>query len=245
MYVYNAAQSIVLPAYVVEDVPIDAPLFYYQEPGLDVQLYVKDSTDPATVWINGEKYPFSYGCGYSPTRNDAPYICICDINQDAKPDILLYGSSYRTELRQDVYLSNENDGHTELGDITWNPNDTLHTFVFNAEYMDNFQIHISVPSWNIDEIKQLDENLATELTSLGLYEDSILTEYGREWKIDQLQGKSIGIIKKDSNTYLYYEALIEAGYSEYTTGYGFRFEYQIENNVYNLTNISFIIPGAS
>lgn len=108
---------------------------------------------------------------------------------------MMYGTAYRTELRQDIYLSGENGAYCELGDITWNKNQASHNFSFNASLLDGFQ----------------------------------------------LQGYSIQYAKKeDGHTYLYYDTQIEAGYSEYCIGYGFRFEYLIQDNKYVLNTVSFM-----
>lgn len=124
----------------------------------------------------------SYGLGYSPMESEAPFISICDINNDAEPDLLICGTSYRTELRQDVYLSYGTNGYIELGDVTWNKNDVMHPFLFKASYIDAYQVHITAPDWNIDETMKVEEALAEQLVSLGLYDGhGNVTEYGRSW----------------------------------------------------------------
>lgn len=243
MLIYTAESSSDLPAQITDNLPQDVGVaFYSTEQNINILFYVEDSNEPAAVWINGEKYPFSYGLGYSPMESEAPFISICDINNDAEPDLLICGTSYRTELRQDIYLSNGTSGYIELGDVTWNKNDVMHPFLFKASYMDAYQVHITAPDWNIDETKKVEEALAEQLVSLSLYDGhGNITEYGRSWEMSQLQGKSVEYIHdEDGNTYLYYEAQIEAGYSEYTLGYGFRFEYLISDEMYELKNVVFI-----
>lgn len=84
--------------------------------------------------------------------------------------------------------------------------------------------------------------LKEELTTLGIYdENGNVTEYGQDWEITQLQGKSVNYTQdNEGNTYLYYETQIEAGYSEATLGYGFQFQYLIADKGYILQNVVFI-----
>lgn len=241
MSVYTEDSSVQLPDAVLTDIPDGGLVFYYEDRNLSIQFYVQDSEKPAIIWINGEKYPFSYGLGYSPMESEAPFICVCDINNDTEPDVLVYGTAYRTELRQDVYVSDGRGGYMEVGDITWNKNAVEHTFSFCADYQNDYQVRISAPEWNIEEVGELAEELAEQLVSLGLYEDGSITEYGLNWEINQLCGKSVRYSAgEDGNTYLYYEALIEAGYSEYDIGYGFRFKYLIHDSGYELKNVEFL-----
>ncbi len=241
MSVYTAETSATFPAWVLADMPDEGFAFYYEEQNLNIQFYVKNAEEPAVVWINGEKYPFSYGLGYSPVESEAPSVCISDINNDAEPDVFIYGTAYRTELRQDVYISDGIGGYTELGDITWNKNEMEHSFLFSADYLDRYRVKILAPDWNIEEVGILEEELREQLVSLRVYEGSAITEYGIDWEMNQLQGKSIQYrVGEDGNAYLYYEALIEAGYSEYDTGYGFCFEYLIHDSGYELKNVEFL-----
>lgn len=243
MLQYNTEASSDLPTQITDNLPQDAAVtFYSTEQNIPVLFYVEDSNEPAVIWINGEKYPFSYGLGYSPMESEAPFFSICDINNDAEADILICGTSYRTELRQDVYLSNGTGGYIELGDVTWNKNETQHSFTFHATCRDAYQIQITSPDWNIDETKKVEEALAGQLVLLGVYDgEGNVTEYGQNWEMSQLQGKSVTYIHDEAgNTYLCYETQIEAGYSEYTLGYGFRFEYLIADGMYELKNVEFI-----
>lgn len=229
-----------LPSWIVDKLPADVDRgFYYAEQDVNVLLYVEDSQEPAVVWINEEKYPFSYGYGYSPMESEAPFISIRDINKDTRLDVLMHGISYRTEWRQDVYLSDGEGGYTELGDVTWNKADMVHSLQFTANYEEAYRVRITAPEWNIDEIKDVEGYLLEELIPLGLYdEEGKLTDYGRNWELSQLQGSSVTYRQdEDGNTYLFYEAEIEAGYSEYTIGCGFRFEYLISDGVYELKNV--------
>lgn len=117
-----------------------------------------------------------------------------------------------------------------------------HSFSFDASYVEGYQVQITAPDWNIDETSKLEEALAEQLVALGIYdEQGNVTEYGKSWEISQLQGKSVAYVQdKGGNARLYYEAQVEAGYSEYTLGYGFRFVYLIDDAGYELENVVFI-----
>lgn len=229
-----------LPESLANHLPEDIELaFYWTGQDLNILFYVADANEPAVIWINGKSYPFSYGYGYSPMESEAPLISICDINNDTEPDILISGTAYRTELRQDAYLSDGAGGYIELGDVTWNKGEITHPFSFHASYGNNYKVRIAAPDWKIDETEELDKMLKEELTALGIYDESgNITEYGQNWEITQLQGKSVNYTQDDEgNTYLYYETQIEAGFSEVILGYGFQFRYLIAEKGYNLQNV--------
>lgn len=228
-----------LSGYLPEDIEL---AFYWIGQDLNILFYVADANQPAVVWINGKGYSFSYGYGYSPMESEAPFISICDINKDTERDILISGTAYRTELRQDAYLSDGAGGYAELGDVTWNKGEVTHPFSFHASYGNDYKVRIAAPDWKIDETKELDKMLKEELTTLGIYdENGNVTEYGQDWEITQLQGKSVGYTQdNEGNVYLYYETQIEAGYSEATLGYGFQFQYLIADKGYILQNVVFI-----
>lgn len=242
MLVYIKGDS-ELPESLANYLPEDIELaFYWIEQNLNILFYVADANKPAIVRINGKSYSFSYGYGYSPMESEAPFISICDINNDTEPDILISGNAYRTELRQDVYLSDGAGGYVELGDVTWNKGEVTHPFSFHASYGNDYKVHITAPDWKIDETKELDKMLKEELITLGMYDESgNVTGRGQDWEITQLQGKLVSYMQdNEGNTYLYYETQIEAGYSEAILGYGFQFQYLIADKGYNLQNVVLI-----
>lgn len=246
MLVYHSGITEQLSSQIIDNLPQDnnSKIFYYIKDDISLLFYSNTLEEPASLWINGKEYPFSYGLNYNPQESEAPLICICDINNDDLSDIMMYGTAYRTELRQDIYLSGENGAYCELGDITWDKNQASHNFSFNASLLDGFQVHITASDWSVEETRKLSQELTDVLIALDLYDEnsSMLTDYGHEWKkLNQLQGYSIQYAKKeDGHTYLYYDTQIEAGYSEYCIGYGFRFEYLIQDNQYILNTVSFM-----
>lgn len=216
--------------------------FTWKTEDLSVELFVEDSEQPAVVMINDVKYPFSYGCGYSPMDSEAPLIKILDANNDGYEDILIVGTSYRTELREDFYLSKENGTYTELGDFTWNKQDEAKTLLFKAEYTDTLSVEIRSDEWNIlAEVPISKKLLYDVLIPIGVYDEKEkLTEYGASelFQLDQLQGDKIEYkIDDEGRLHVYYYALIEAGYSEYTLDCGFTFEYLISTEGYELEQV--------
>ena len=79
------------------------------------------------------------------------------------------------------------------------------------------------------------------LIPIGVYDEKEkLTEYGASllslW--NQLQGDKIEYnIDDDGRLHIYYFALIEAGYSEYTLDCGFAFEYLVTSDGYELEQV--------
>lgn len=196
----------------------------------------------AVVSINGIEYPFSYA-GYAPVAEE-PELAVYDVNKDGIDDFLFRGEAYRTELRQDVYLSAQDGNYVELGDVTWNNlNTDLNTFSFEARYVDDYSIHVVSDEWNIDEIVPIQAPSWLDIVhEEGIYDKKgKVTQYGSELLLETLQGQSVKYIKNNSeNIELIYSAQIAAGYSEYCLGWSFSFVYSIIDEGYELKSVSLI-----
>lgn len=194
------------------------------------------------VSINGIEYPFSYA-GYAPVAEE-PELAVYDVNKDGVDDFLFRGEAYRTEIRQDVYLSVQDGNYVELGDITWNSRNTeKNTFSFKAKYADDYEIHVVSDEWDMDEIVPIQAPSWLDI----VYEEGIydkkgkVTQYGSELLLEELQGQSVKYRKNDSEDIeLIYNAQIAAGYSEYCLGWSFSFVYSISNKGYELKSVSLI-----
>lgn len=219
-----------------EDIILD----YYNDESVNLLWTSEKDEFAVSIWINDKIYPYSYGRFGSFTEQ--PFVIIKDINNDGKNDILSYCFQYKTELRQDVYLSQPDGSYMELGDITWNPNSEEKTFEFSVEYKDNFMVHIQAPEYEIDVTEPIGEELQDVLKQLGVYEENgTLVEQGQKLISNQLQGKGITYAQDDNGkTYVIYDAPISLGYSDYHLPYGFQFVYMIGDNQYQLEKVSFI-----
>ena len=174
-----------------EDIILD----YYNDESVNL-LWTGEDEFAVSLWINDKIYPYSYGKFGSFTEQ--PFVIIKDINNDGKNDILSYCFQYKTELRQDVYLSQPDGSYMELGDITWNPNSEEKTFEFSVEYKDNFMVHIQAPECEIDVTEPIGEELQDVLKQLGVYEENgTLVEQGEKLISNQLQGKGITYAQDD------------------------------------------------
>ena len=218
----------------------DLILNYFDNGETKLLWSVAEDSFSVSLWINDKAYPYSYGRFGSFTEQ--PFVIIKDINNDGKNDILSYCFQYKTELRQDVYLSQPDGSYMELGDITWNPNSEEKAFEFSVEYKDNFMVHIQAPEYEIDVTEPIGEELQDVLKQLGVYEENgTLVEQGEKLISNQLQGKGITYAQDDNGkTYVIYDAPISLGYSDYHLPYGFQFVYMIGDNQYQLEKVSFI-----
>ena len=229
-----------------EDIILD----YYNDESVNLLWTSREDEFAVSLWINDKIYPYSYGKFGSFTEQ--PFVIIKDINNDGKNDILSYCFQYKTELRQDVYLSQPDGSYMELGDITWNPISVEKALEFSVEYKDNFMVHIQAPECEIDVTEPIGEELQNVLKQLGVYEENgrfvnqgeklISNRLQGETLIsNQLQGKGITYAQDDNGkTYVIYDAPIRLGYSDYHLPYGFRFVYMIGDNQYQLEQVSFI-----
>lgn len=198
--------------------------------------------DGAVVSINDIEYSFSYA-GYAPVAEE-PEFAVYDVNKDGVDDFLFRGEAYRTELRQDVYLSAQDGNYIELGDVTWNNlNPEMNTFSFEAKYADDYHIHVVSGEWGIDEVVPIQAPSWLDI----VYEEGIYDKKGKvhntgsELLLKELQGQSVKYIKNDSEEIeLVYNAQIAAGYSEYCLGWSFSFVYGISNEGYELKSVSLI-----
>lgn len=217
-------------------------IYFYAKNDIDIIFYVENEVEGVgTVWIQGKPYPFSYGESYYPRGGENPEVCFYDINGDGVQDVLLRGEAYKTMLRQDVYLSDGNATYKELGDITWRESDLSHSFSFIASYVDNKQVQVTAPNYNIDKLLPIGTTFQTLTETLGIYDSNgKVTEYGRsQYRLTQLQGQAVRYMLQNNGTILLrYEAQIEAGYSEYCIGSCFVFIYEIAESGYQLKSVT-------
>lgn len=148
--------------------------------------------------------------------------------------------AYRTEIRQDVYLSDGKGGYRELGDVTWRGWESLQEFPFSVTYEDDYRIHIEMPQYGIDRTEKMHTSFQELVGELGIYDEAgKVTEYGRTaWAADTLQSQALRYIEEDGAVTLRYEAQIASGYSEYGLGWCFVFLYDITDSGYVLISVT-------
>ena len=209
--------------------------------GLRITLDTTDSREkPARLMIGEKEYPFSYA-GYEPVA-ERPEAAFYDVNGDGVLDVLMRGEAYRTELRQDVYLSDGKGGYIELGDMTWNRLEPLQNAVqFETRFADHNKVHVICRDWNIDSVLDIkaDDFLEIALEE-GIYDEKgEVTEYGKSIVLDSLQGRAVRyLVRDDQIVVLRYEAEIETGYSEYGLGQEMVFTYLIGDAGYVLESVT-------
>lgn len=223
----------------VEQGSSDSTCFSYTSEGVQISLCADNRYEPAKVQIQGETYDFSFA-GYSPQGTEPPEVCLIDINGDGILDVLLRGEAYRTEIRQDVYLSDGKGGYRELGDVTWRGWESLQKIPFSVTYEDGYRIHIEMPQYGIDSMEEMHTSFREMVWELGIYDEAgKVTEYGRTaWTIDTLQSQAVRYIEENDSITLRYEAQIASGYSEYGLGWCFVFLYDITDSGYVLTSVT-------
>ena len=217
----------------------DLVSFTYLSEDMQISLCVDDRYESARVSIQGEEYDFSFA-GYSPQGAEPPEICLIDVNGDGILDVLLRGEAYRTEIRQDVYLSNGEGGYRELGDVTWRGWESLQEFPFTVTYEDDYRIHIEMPQYGIDRMEEMHTSFQELVRELEIYDETgKVTEYGRTaWGVDTLQSQAVRYMKENGIVALRYEAQVASGYSEYGLGWCFVFLYDITDSGYVLTSVT-------
>lgn len=217
----------------------DSICFAYSLDDMQISLCVGTGYESAKVQIQGEAYDFSFA-GYSPQGTEPPEICLIDVNGDGILDVLMRGEAYRTEIRQDVYLSDGKGGYRELGDVTWRGWESLQEFPFSVTYEDDYRIHIEMPQYGIDRTEAMHTSFQELVGELGIYDETgKVTEYGRTaWTVDTLQSQAVRYIEENGAVTLRYEAQIASGYSEYGLGWCFVFLYDITDSGYVLTSVT-------
>lgn len=213
--------------------------FSYTSDGVQISLCADNRYESAKAQIQGEAYDFSFA-GYSPQGTEPPEICLIDVNGDGTLDVLMRGEAYRTEIRQDVYLSDGKGGYRELGDVTWRGWESLQEFPFSVTYEDDYRIHIEMPQYGIDRTEEMHTSFQELVEELGIYDETgKVTEYGRTaWTVDTLQSQAVRYVEENGTVTLRYEAQIASGYSEYGLGWCFVFLYDITDSGYVLTSVT-------
>ena len=214
--------------------------YFYNEADTKLLWTSEVGKEVPTLWINEQSYPYSYG--HLASFAEQPSITLKDINGDGTLDVLSYFSAYRTELRQDVYLSQSDGTYLELGDITWNQYDKKVPFEFSVEYKDEYMVQIQASSCDLDVTELLGDELSKLFTQMGVYdEDKKLAENGQNIDSKDLQRTSIYYAQDSKgNTYIVYETRISVGYSDYALPYGFQFIYSIHDTGYELEEVNFV-----
>lgn len=223
----------------VEQGSEDSICFAYLSEDMQISLCADDRYEPAKVQIQGEAYDFSFA-GYGPQGTEPPEICLMDVNGDGLLDVLMRGEAYRTEIRQDVHLSDGKGGYRELGDVTWRGWESLQEFPFSVTYEDDYRIHIEMPQYGIDRTEEMHTSFQELVRELGIYDETgKVTEYGRTaWEVDTLQSQAVRYVEENGTVTLRYEAQIASGYSEYGLGWCFVFLYDITDSGYVLTSVT-------
>ena len=213
--------------------------FSYSGERVQVSLCAGGGYELAKICIQGEAYDFSFA-GYSPQGTEPPEVCLADVNGDGVPDVLLRGEAYRTQIRQDAYLSDGEGGYRELGDVTWRGWESLQEFSFTVTYEDDYRIHIKMPQYGIDSTEEMHTSFLELTEELGIYDSAgKVTEYGRTaWTVDTLQSQAVRYMEEDGLITLRYEAQIAAGYGEYGLGWCFVFFYDITDSGYVLKSVA-------
>jgi hypothetical protein len=232
-----------LPQNILDEMPKEYPesISYYKDNEFEIVLYTISLEEPSVIWIQGQPYPFSYGAGfYNGESGDTTQIAFYDINHDGVKDVLLQAERYRGRLRQEIYLSNEDGEYTELGDVTWETDESDYRVHFNASYEDDYMIHAVAKDVGIDQVFPVGSMIRRDGEILGWYdENSKVTEKGKsEYLEDFVIGQAVRyLVDAKGNFLLRYEAQVWAGYSEYCTGCCFVTTYLVTNDGYQLQDI--------
>jgi hypothetical protein len=244
MEYYSSNEYIaLLPQNILDEMPKEYPesISYYKDNEFEIVLYTISLEEPSVIWIQGQSYPFSYGVGFdNGASGDVTQIAFCDINHDGVKDVLLQAERYRGSLRQEIYLSNEDGEYTELGDVTWETDDSDYRVHFNASYEDDYMIHVVAKDVGIDQVFPVGSMIRWDGEALGWYdENGKVTEKGKsEYLEDSVIGQAVRyLIDAQGDFILRYEAQIWAGYSEYCTGCCFVTTYLVTNDGYQLQDI--------
>lgn len=217
----------------------DSICFAYLSEDMQISFCADSRYKPAKVQIQEAAYDFSFA-GYSPQGTEPPEICLIDVNGDGILDVLLRGEAYRTEIRQDVYLSDGKGGYRELGDVAWRGWESLQEIPFSVTYEDDYRIHIKMPQYGIDRTEEMHTSFQELVWEMGIYDEAgKVTEYGRTaWAVDTLQSQAVRYIEENGTVTLRYEAQIASGYSEYGLGWSFVFLYDITDSGYVLASVT-------
>ena len=236
-------KAVELSMYSLSQSENDSDLWVIERNGFRIQIAEgSDFTKAAIITINGVEYPFSFE-GWNPVAEE-PQIGFYDINRDGIMDLFLWGEGYRTDLRQDVYISNSEGRYKELGDITFdNPNNPGVNMQFTGNYIDNYRVHIDCDELGITgEYDIKSEYFEVIAVDLGVYDDAgCVTDCGQStaWQLNRLQGQSVKYFLSDDNDMiLRYEAQVESSYSEICLGICFVFDYLIKEDGYELNRVS-------
>lgn len=202
----------------------------------EYDIYI-DATSKPCVYIDGTEYPFSHS--YS-ILGDMPEYAVYDVNGDGIDDYMLRGECYKAQLRQDVYLSNDDGTYKELGDICDEEYGKIKDFSFTAKVLDDYKLNVVCEDWNINETVDIQSTSLVDVwKNLGYFDEN--GKCLQDITLSSLQRQSAGYVKNDAGEIeLVYRAQIYGEYSEYCVGWCFELTYGIGNDGYECKSVKLI-----
>lgn len=235
--------------------------YYYKMEDLEVVLYQETDSlgyalDNMYVLLNGQKLFCEFSGGYLLRDWIAPNICLYDVNGDGMPDVSLYGYLDRVSMVHCFYISEEDGTYRSLGSVVWNYDSSYSLFPYEISLLDGKKVHVELEEFGIDEIADIDEDaMKYAYIPLEIYEENgNLTDYGRSWveyQPDSWQPPADGFwvqpwaeeisYSVDANDRLVISVKysLPAGYSSWTLGCGFIFDWTIEEGEYSILDVRF------
>lgn len=236
--------------------------YYYKAEDLEVVLYQETDSqgyalDNMYVLLNGQKLfcEFSNN-GYLLRDWIAPDICLYDVNGDGMPDVSLYGYLDRVSMVHCFYISTEDGAYKSLGSMVWDNESSYSRFPYEVSLLDGQKVHVELEEFGIDAIADIDEDtMKYAYIPLEVYDQNgNLTDYGKNWKDyrpDSIEPLSVGFwVQPWAKEISYFtdendifvicvKYSLPAGFSDYTLGCGFIFDWTIEEGEYHLLDVRF------
>lgn len=235
--------------------------YYYKVEDLEVVLYQEtDSQGYALnniyVLLNGQKLFCEFLNGYLLRDWIAPNICLYDVNGDGMQDVSLYGYLDRVSMVHCFYISTEDGTYRSLGSVVWDNESSYSRFPYEVSLLDGQKVHVELEEFGIDAIADIDEDtMKYAYIPLEIYEENgTLTDYGKSWvdyKPDSWKPPANGFWAQPWAEEISYSAdendrfvicvkyALPAGYSSWTLGCGFIFDWTIEEGEYHLLDVLF------
>lgn len=237
--------------------------YYYKAENLEVVLYQEtdslgNALDNMYVLLNGQKLSCEFSGGYLLRDWIAPNICLYDVNEDGMPDVSLFGYLDRVSMVHCFYISTEDGTYRSLGSVVWdNDNEGSYSrFPYEVSLLDGKKVHVELEEFGIDEIADIDEDAMKYVyIPLEIYgENGNLTDYGKSWvdyQPDSWKPPANGFwvqpwaeeisysVDTNDRFVISVKYSLPAGYSSWTLGCGFIFDWTIEGGEYSILDVRF------
>lgn len=229
--------------------------YYYKVDDLEVVLY-------QTGWdiyalINGQKLFCELAdIGYYLHSGWGPDICLYDVNGDGLQDVSLFDYLDSVSMVHCFYISTEDGTYRSLGSVVWDYESSYSRFPYSVSLLDGQKVHVELEEFKIDEVVDIDEDtMKYTYIPLEVYdENGNLTDYGKTWREyqpdsweppadgfwKQLWAEEIGCSVDENGSFVIrVKYALPAGYSRWTLGCGFIFDWTIEEGEYHLLDVRF------